>query len=129
MPNEPPEPRPSGPSDAPQALEADEAGAPPWHGTERAIYAIMALMHEGAAMLDGEGRVLHCNMGLCEMLRCSARSLVGRSFESFVHPGDMPKWQAALGSQGAEAPLGFTLDVLAAEDQPVPVHVAICRLP
>jgi len=129
MPNEPPEPRPSGRSDSLQALEADEAGAPPWQGTERAICAIMELMHEGAAMLDGQGHVLHCNTSLCEMLRCSAHSLVGRSFESFVYPEDMPKWQAAFGSQGREAPLGFTLDVLAAEDQPVPVHVAICRLP
>jgi diguanylate cyclase (GGDEF)-like protein len=41
----------------------------------------------------------------------------------------MAKWQAAFGEQVSMAPLGFTLDVLVGESQPVPVHVAICRLP
>jgi diguanylate cyclase (GGDEF)-like protein len=95
----------------------------------RAICAVMELMHEGAAMLDREGRVLHCNTGLCEMLRQKPASLIGRSFESFVHPSDMAKWQAAFGEEAGPAPLGFTLDMLASGDQPVPVHVAICRLP
>ena len=104
-------------------------GAEDDDSARRAICAVMELMHEGAAMLDQEGRVLHCNSGLCEMLRRSASSLLGSSFESFVHPADMAKWQGAFGEQAGVAPLGFTLDVLVGEDQPVPVHVAICRLP
>ena len=99
-----------------------------WPDAELAVHAVMGLMREGAAMLDGDGRVLHCNSSLGEMLRRPVQQLVGQSFESFVHPADLEKWQAAFSRRSGEVPLGFTIDVLAAGDQTLPVHVAICQL-
>ena len=122
-----------------EAIRKAEAEAPAGGGgarsaamlgaeADRAVRAIMELMREGAAMLDAEGRVLHCNARLGEMLRRVPRDLVGQSFASFVHSRDAEKWQSAFGSQGRQAALGFMLEVLVPAGQSVPVHIAICPL-
>ncbi len=124
MADETPEPLNHGEA-APAARKGRAACGP---DTERAVRAIMVLMQEGAAMLDQEGRVLHCNSRLCEMLRRPAEQLVGESFGSFIDPDDGEKWQAAFGRRGEAAPLGFTINVLLEDEQPIPVHLALCSL-
>jgi diguanylate cyclase (GGDEF)-like protein len=100
--------------------------AEPAADTDRAVRAIMELMREGAAMLDENGRVLHCNPRLGEMLQRPVADLVGASFASFVHPHDAHKWEAAFGSRGGEPILGFTLDVRVSDGHPIPVQIALC---
>jgi diguanylate cyclase (GGDEF)-like protein len=115
---------------------AHDAGGPvasagvgePAADTDRAVRAVMELMREGAAMLDENGRVLHCNARLGEILQRPVSELVGASFASFVHPHDAPKWEGAFGSRGREPVLGFTLDVRVLDGHPVPVQIALCSL-
>jgi diguanylate cyclase (GGDEF)-like protein len=96
--------------------------------TERALRAIMLLMQEGAAMLDKEGCVLHCNSQLGELLGQPRETLIGQSFGSFVDSADADKWEAAFGHRSEAAPLGFTLNLLVEGQRPIPVHLALCLL-
>jgi diguanylate cyclase (GGDEF)-like protein len=72
--------------------------------------------------------VLHCNARLGQLLQRPAEELIGRSFSSFVHPGDISKWESAFGATGGPPPVGFTLQVLVNDRRPMPVHVALCSL-
>jgi diguanylate cyclase (GGDEF)-like protein/PAS domain S-box-containing protein len=117
-----------GEAEAAPAAAEPESGASLGEAGEAAIRAIMQLMHEGSALLDGRGVVLHCNPQLAALIGHEGEELTGRSFESFVDERDVAKWRVAFGGGSNLAALGLQVDVARPGGLSVPVRVALCQL-
>jgi len=65
-------------------------------GSDLPYSALVERMQQGAAMLDGLGCVVYCNLSLAKLLGMSRQMVIGRLLQDFLAPADQAECQRLL---------------------------------
>ncbi|MCU1302245.1 MAG: domain S-box [Candidatus Sulfotelmatobacter sp.] len=65
-------------------------------GSDLPYSALVERMQQGAAMLDGRGCVVYCNLSLAELLGTSRQAVIGRLLQDLIAPPDQSACQKLL---------------------------------
>ncbi|HEX8680113.1 MAG TPA: ATP-binding protein, partial [Chthoniobacterales bacterium] len=98
-------------------------------GADDPYRVLIEEMNQGAVTLAEDGAILYCNRRFAELVKRSIQEIVGFAFDSFVAPADRETFASLLNfdSTAAGASAEITLD--APDGSPVPLQVALSRLP
>ena len=93
--------------------------------SEQRFHAAFSQAAIGMALVSTTGRVLQANRAMCLLLGSQEADLMGRDFQHFVHPGDLPllqqPWLALLAHDGGDT----TVDLRCLHAGAEVVHVAL----
>jgi len=65
-------------------------------GSDLPYSTLVEKMQQGAAMLDGKGCIVYCNVSLAKLLGVSRETVVGRYLQDLLNPGDHAACQRLL---------------------------------
>ena len=96
-------------------------------GSDLPYSTLVEKMQQGAAMLDGRGRIVYCNFSLAQLLGVPRETVIGRLLLDFVASDDKPAYQRLLDenqivsnegeiqlqlADGSRIPTNFSFNVL-----------------
>jgi PAS domain S-box-containing protein len=96
-------------------------------GSDLPYSTLVEKMQQGAAMLDGRGRIVYCNLSLAQLLGVARETVIGRLLLDFVASDDKPAYQRLLDenqivsnegeiqlqlADGSRIPTNFSFNVL-----------------
>ena len=96
-------------------------------GSDLPYSTLVEKMQQGAAMLDGRGRIVYCNLSLAQLLGVARETAIGRLLLDFVASDDKPAYQRLLDenqivsnegeiqlqlADGSRIPTNFSFNVL-----------------
>ncbi len=65
-------------------------------GSDLPYSTLVEKMQQGAAMLDGRGQIVYCNLSLAQLLGVARETVIGRLLLDFVASEDKPTYQRLL---------------------------------
>ncbi|MDQ3621355.1 MAG: PAS domain S-box protein [Verrucomicrobiota bacterium] len=97
-------------------------------GADGPYRVLIEEMNQGAVTLSAEGAILYCNRRFADLLKRPVEGITGLAFAAFVAPAEQPAFVALLRAGRAGESAG-EITLQASDDSPVPLQLALCRLP
>jgi PAS domain S-box-containing protein len=98
-------------------------------GADDPYRVLIEEMNQGAVTLAENGAILYCNRRFAELVKRGIQEIVGYAFDSFVAAADREMFASLLHFDVAAAGASAEITLNAPDGSPVPLQVALSRLP
>ena len=90
-------------------------------GIDHPYRILVESMHDGAAALNHDGRIIYANPSLGRILETSIEAIVGSTFDRFVAPADLDRYRTMLAHGAGDS---AEVKLLTGDGQELPVNLS-----